>query len=126
MTCEGKRGGEFAESDSLFCASAYFFEHFAHDALLKAYPKPKFPIGTPKKLAVVDSLPKSEQTPAHYLRWLVMLLGDMHQPLHWLREHDFGNDIKVRYKGEEFSLRSFWEVEIPKSLAPVKDEGTKK
>lgn len=125
MRCESLMGYG-AVPDSLFCALAYFFEHFAHDTLLKAYPKPKTPIGTPKFLTVLSSLPKSEQTPAHYLRWLVMLLGDLHQPLHWLKEHDFGEKIKVRYKNDSFSLKAFWEQELPKSLTKVKDEGVKK
>merc|ERR1719188_2063403 len=49
--------GESAVAGSLFCALAYFFEHFAHDALLKEYPQPKPPIGTPAKLAVLEKIP---------------------------------------------------------------------
>lgn len=55
-----------------------------------------------------------KHTPSHYLRWLVLLIGDLHQPLHWLREHNYGADLKVRYEGKEFTLLEFWEKELPK------------
>merc|ERR1719210_2851002 len=95
-TCGGRGGlgdkeghvrcdGHGAENGSLFCALAFFFEHFAHDALLKEFPKPKEPIGTPASLQALEKVPTSDQTPSNFLRWLVILVGDLHQPLHWLR-----------------------------------------
>uniref|UniRef100_A0A7S4PT76 Uncharacterized protein n=1 Tax=Alexandrium monilatum TaxID=311494 RepID=A0A7S4PT76_9DINO len=109
VRCDGKG----AESGSLFCALAYFFEHFAHDALLNEFPKPKEPIGTPASLPVLSKVPGSEQKPANFLRWLVILVGDLHQPLHWLRLHGYGADVTVRYKGHERSLLKFWEEYLP-------------
>lgn len=111
--------GHGAEDSSLFCALAYFFEHFAHDALLRDYPAPKQPINTPKTLAALNKVPASERTPTHFLRWLVMLVGDLHQPLHWLKDHNYGRDIKLQFRGEEFTLLSFWEDYIPKHLPPL-------
>ena len=36
-------------------------------------------------------------------------LEDMHQPLHWLRgPSDYGRNITVVSRGEEFSLFDFW------------------
>lgn len=105
-----------ASKGSLFCAMAYFFEHFAHDALLEEFPKPKSPINTPNKLVALEKIPANEQTPAHYLKWLVILVGDLHQPLHWLHEHNHGKDVKVRYKDAEYSLLQFWEEYLPNHL----------
>lgn len=115
IACDGKS----AESGSLFCALAYFFEHFAHDALLRAYPEPKDPIKTPAKLAPLQHLTSAEQTPAHYLRWLAILVGDLHQPLHWLRENDYGRSIKLIYQDQEHTLLSFWEDYLPRYLPPM-------
>jgi len=112
VRCDGKG----AESGSLFCALAFFFEHFAHDALLEEFPKPKEPINTPVKLPVLEQIPAGELKPAHFLRWLVILVGDLHQPLHWLREHSYGADVRVRFKGEELPLLQFWEEYIPRNL----------
>uniref|UniRef100_A0A7S1L8F7 S1/P1 nuclease n=1 Tax=Alexandrium catenella TaxID=2925 RepID=A0A7S1L8F7_ALECA len=112
--------GAGAESGSLFCALAYFFEHFAHDALLNEFPKPKEPIGTPTSLKVLDKIPSSEQKPANFLRWLVILVGDLHQPLHWLRQYGYGADVIVRYKGHESTLLKFWEEYIPRNLQNMK------
>lgn len=109
-----------AEKGSLFCALAYFFEHFSHDALLKEYPEPKEPIGTPESLVVLQKIPSSELKPAYFLRWLVILVGDLHQPLHWLHEHNYGRDIQVIYKGETIDLLTLWEDTIPKNMVKLK------
>lgn len=108
--------GHGAENGSLFCALAFFFEHFAHDALLNEFPAPKEPIGTPDQLPALKSVPSNEQTPAHFLKWLVILLGDMHQPLHWLHEHEYGKSVMVRYKEKEYTLLDFWEDYLPNHL----------
>lgn len=116
VRCDGRS----ADKGSLFCAMAYFFEHFAHDALLREYPKPSLPLGeTPEKLAALDSITSLELEPHHYLRWLAILIGDLHQPLHWLREHDYGSAVKLVYQGEEYSLLKFWEDYIPKHLPSI-------
>lgn len=116
--------GHGATNGSLFCALAYFFEHFSHDALLKEFPPPKEPIGTPASLPSLKNIPSKEQTPAHYLKWLVTLLGDLHQPLHWLHEHDYGRDVKIRYKEEEHTLLKFWEDYLPSHLKNALETGT--
>eukprot|EP00747_Dinoflagellata_sp_TGD_P112817 gnl/TRDRNA2_/TRDRNA2_171564_c0_seq1.p1 gnl/TRDRNA2_/TRDRNA2_171564_c0~~gnl/TRDRNA2_/TRDRNA2_171564_c0_seq1.p1 ORF type:complete len:409 (+),score=89.56 gnl/TRDRNA2_/TRDRNA2_171564_c0_seq1:40-1266(+) len=105
-----------AEEGSLYCALAYFFYHFAHDALLKEYSPPYRPINVPEKLPTLEKLQSVELTPKHYLRWLVILIGDLHQPLHWLREHDYGREVKVIYKGEKYTLLNFFEEIVPKKL----------
>jgi len=111
-----KCDGHLAEGGSLYCALAYFFEHFASDTLLRDFPKPELPINTPKKLDAIRNIPASDQTPANYLRWLTGLIGDLHQPLHWLKEKDYGRELKLIYKDREYTLFQFWEEEIPKLL----------
>lgn len=101
---------------SLFCALAFFFEHFAHDALLKEFPKPKEPINTPQALAALGKFKPQDLGKTEYLKWMMLLLGDLHQPLHWMRQYGYGRDLKVRFKGDEFTLLAFWEEVIPKHL----------
>jgi len=115
----GDKGGHMrcddygARHGSLFCALAYFFEHFAHDALLKEFPPPKEPIGTPKELPLLKNIPSSSLQPSDYLRWLAILLGDLHQPLHWLSAHAFGREIDVHFRNQSYSLHDFWENQLP-------------
>jgi len=114
-----KCDGHGAQGGSLFCAMAYFFEHFAHDALLREYPPVKEPINTPKELDVLKGFTGIELTSAHYLRWLAVLIGDQHQPLHWLSEHNYGKNITVVYQNYKYNLLDFWETYIPKHLGPI-------
>jgi len=97
-------------------ALAFFFEHFAHDALLKEFPAPAEPIGTPETLPLLQNVPENMRNPANFLKWLVILVGDLHQPLHWLHEHDYGKDIKIRYEEQTYTLLDFWENYLPKHL----------
>lgn len=106
--------GHGAAGGSLFCALAYFFDHFAHDALLQEFPQSKEPIGTPTWLQALSKLPP--QTSQNELRWLAILIGDIHQPLHWLRTYDYGRKIQVVYQNENHTLLSFWEDVLPKHL----------
>lgn len=98
-----------AQKGSLFCALGYFFDHFAHDALLKEYPEPKEPLDIPQTLQALEKVPTLELGTSQYLRWLIILIGDLHQPLHWLKEHDYGKEQEIHYKGEKYNLLDFWE-----------------
>merc|ERR1711879_834710 len=60
-------GKDGVDRSSLFCAMAYFFEHFAHDALLSEYPQPKMPIMTPERLSPLDKVDKKDLKPSAYL-----------------------------------------------------------
>jgi len=111
IRCDGPAIGA-----SLFCALVFFFEHFAHDELLSEYPKPKEPITSPTELKALAALPSSEHTPANSLRWLVTLIGDLPQPLHWLRANDYGRGVKVTFRGQERTLLDVWEELIPRGL----------
>ncbi|WP_194775073.1 S1/P1 nuclease [Pararhodonellum marinum] len=75
----------------------------AYDALLKI-------IGALKTGGLT---PKEE---AEYLKMLVHLVGDLHQPLHVGRGDDKGgNDIRVNYFGQETNLHSVWDTRIIES-----------
>jgi hypothetical protein len=57
--------------------------------------------------------PKDVYTIPSSMRWLFILLGDAHNPLHWLRgETTYGKDIKVDFKGKVMSLLEVWESHI--------------
>ncbi len=47
------------------------------------------------------------------LRWLVHLVGDLHQPLHVSRASDRGgNSIRVNHRGSETNLHAFWDTDL--------------
>lgn len=117
--------GESAESNSLFCAMAFFFEHFAHDALLAEYPQSNVSVLTPESLAPLEGLPKDARMPSQYLRWLSMLLADLHQPLRLQRGTlDYGRELKVVYLGKHYTLWEFWEDFLPKQFHPLPKQET--
>ena len=50
---------------------------------------------------------------AFYLRFLVHLIGDIHQPLHVGRAEDRGgNDIKVKWFGKDTNLHRVWDTHM--------------
>ena len=54
------------------------------------------------------SLPQNEKV--KYLRLLIHIVGDIHQPLHVSRKGDRGgNDIKVSWFGEQSNLHKIWD-----------------
>lgn len=105
-----------AEQTSLYCGLAYFFEEFASKAMLQEFPALEEPINTPKKLDVLiePDLPESSD-----LRWLVTLMGDLHQPLHWLPQHTYGKEVNVSFRGEAMTLLELWETHIPRRLPVI-------
>mmetsp|Transcript_13151 Transcript_13151/g.24246 ORF Transcript_13151/g.24246 Transcript_13151/m.24246 type:complete len:434 (+) Transcript_13151:39-1340(+) len=115
------------DQSSLFCAAAYFFDQFAHDALLKEFDPPEVPIGMTQKPRLLSEVPSSELQPSHLLRWLMVLIADFHQPLHWQRQWDYGREVEVKFRGEKFTLHEFWEDYLPKHLLGPRpsNEGSK-
>ena len=65
---------------------------------------------------VVDQLKKGGLTPkleADYLKILVHLVGDLHQPLHVGRETDRGgNDIKVEWFWKSSNIHRVWDSQL--------------
>jgi hypothetical protein len=50
---------------------------------------------------------------AFYLKYLVHLIGDIHQPLHVGRGEDRGgNDIKVKWFGDDSNLHRVWDTNM--------------
>ncbi|CAJ1435246.1 unnamed protein product [Effrenium voratum] len=102
--------------------------------LLKEYPAPKTPIGTPKAISAFAKVDiedlgdgkknRSNQKAAFYLRWLATLVGDLHQPLHWLAEKQYGEEVKLQFRGQEYSLLKFWEEFLPKNLPDIPNLST--
>ncbi|KEO72182.1 S1/P1 nuclease [Anditalea andensis] len=55
----------------------------------------------------------SEQQEREYLKMLVHIVGDLHQPLHVGRGDDKGgNDVKVNYFNQETNLHSVWDTKM--------------
>ena len=47
------------------------------------------------------------------LKFMIHLVGDLHQPLHVGRKNDKGgNDIKIKWFGEETNLHSIWDTKL--------------
>ena len=70
-------------------------------------------------LRCIDAL-KDKNTPLaerqFYLRFLVHLVGDIHQPMHTGRAEDRGgNAIAVKFFGERTNLHALWDTELLES-----------
>ena len=64
------------------------------------------------KLKLKDSNASKEEK-AFHLRFLVHLVGDIHQPLHVGKGEDRGgNDIKVKWFGKDTNLHRVWDTEM--------------
>lgn len=77
------------------------------DTAVDAYTKLKFLIAELKK----KNLPKDKKL--MYLRLLIHIVGDVHQPLHVSPEGDAGgNDIKVSWFGQSSNLHRVWDEQL--------------
>lgn len=66
------------------------------------------------------STPRTERVEA--LRWLLHLLGDLHQPLHVADRGDRGgNEVRVSWRGRTLNLHGLWDDELVRAWAI--DEG---
>lgn len=55
----------------------------------------------------------SDDDKAFYLKMLIHLVGDLHQPLHVGREEDRGgNDIKVKWQFKDTNLHKVWDSQL--------------
>jgi len=118
--CDNKE----AADDSILCVLSVTFKKYAHDAVLREYPIASDPLWNSESNFDWKNYIKDHHFEGMFgsataeLRWMVTLIGDMHQPLHWLRENDYGRDIKVTFRGKEYTLLSFWEDFMPTQLPP--------
>ena len=66
-----------------------------------------------RSLATLRDAGAGQEAKAVALKWLVHLVGDVHQPLHIGRRADRGgNEILVTWQGEVSNLHSVWDSEI--------------
>lgn len=58
-----------------------------------------------------SNAPRQAKTEA--LRFLIHLIGDVHQPLHAADNRDRGgNQVRLRYRGQRINLHHFWDDEV--------------
>ncbi|WP_047419778.1 S1/P1 nuclease [Cellulophaga sp. Hel_I_12] len=67
-------------------------------------------LGIEKCMAIVKNENSSKEDKAFYLKLLVHLVGDLHQPMHAGREEDKGgNDIQLQWFGKGTNLHRLWD-----------------
>lgn len=70
-------------------------------------------IGIQKSVAALKDKSTSQQDQEFYLKMLVHLVGDLHQPLHTGRGQDKGgNDIQVRWFNENTNIHRVWDSQM--------------
>jgi len=73
--------------------------------------------GIEKCIAVVKDAHSTQKDKVFYLKMLIHLVGDLHQPLHAGRKEDKGgNDIQVQWFGEGSNLHRVWDSNIINSF----------
>ncbi len=84
-------------------------KHFlAADTATDAFTKTNFIINELKKNKLMP-----QETKQLYIRLLIHIIGDLHQPLHVGREEDRGgNAIKVKWFSEESNLHQVWDEKL--------------
>jgi len=82
-------------------------DFLSHDTNVDAYTKLQFMIGELKKKDL------SKENKLLYLRMVIHIIEDVHQPLHTGHTSDKGgNDIKVTWQNNPTNLHSVWDSEI--------------
>ncbi len=82
-------------------------EFLEHDTNTDAYTKLKFLIAELKK----KNITKANQL--LYLRMLIHITEDIHQPMHTAHSSDKGgNDVKLQWLGKPTNLHSLWDSEL--------------
>tara|TARA_R110002012_G_C11675852_1_gene613642 strand:- start:474 stop:1247 length:774 start_codon:yes stop_codon:yes gene_type:complete len=67
-------------------------------------------VGIEKCVAIVKNENSTKEDKAFYLKLLVHLVGDLHQPMHAGREEDKGgNDIQLQWFGKGTNLHRLWD-----------------
>lgn len=66
-----------------------------------------------RDLAVLGDRRASRAARAEALRFLIHLVGDIHQPLHTADNGDRGgNDIHLRFRGRDISMHHLWDMQL--------------
>ncbi len=76
-------------------------------------PKGDMVTGIAHCIKIIKDENSSNNDKAFYLKMLIHLVGDLHQPLHVGREEDRGgNDIKVQWQSKNSNLHKVWDSQI--------------
>lgn len=79
----------------------------------KRNPKGDLVSGIEQCISVIKSKTSSNEDKAFYLKLLIHLIGDLHQPLHiGLAEDKGGNDFKVQWFYKDSNLHKVWDTEM--------------
>lgn len=82
----------------------------------KRNPEGDIVYGINECIRILKDKKSSEKDKVFYLKLLVHLIGDLHQPLHIGRAEDKGgNDIQVRWFNEGTNLHSVWDTKMIES-----------
>lgn len=112
---------DFIKSDNSFrYLSNWHYVNFAHGLTYEQvheYLKKDTSTNVYTKINFVTKELKKKEIPLEmkqmYLRILIHLVGDVHQPLHCGREEDSGgNDIKVTWFNRPINLHTLWDSEL--------------
>lgn len=78
------------------------------------------------QIAVLADRRRSDADRATALRWVVHLVGDIHQPLHAGERGDRGgNDIKITFNGSRTNLHALWDSGLLLSYGQAEGEITR-
>lgn len=93
--------------------------HYANAKLNESYEASKknedgdIVVGIQYCLEVLDDPTTDKEDQAFYLKMLIHLIGDMHQPLHFgLKEDRGANDFQVDWFGEDSNFHKVWDTEM--------------
>ncbi|WP_282135637.1 S1/P1 nuclease [Seonamhaeicola maritimus] len=79
----------------------------------KRHPDGDLVSGIEQCINIIKSETSSDEDKAFYLRMLIHLVGDLHQPMHvGLEEDKGGNDFKVQWFYEDSNLHRVWDTEM--------------
>lgn len=96
--------------------SAWHYVNFLPDKKYKDQKPSKYGdliIGIEKCIEIIKNDTSSKADKAFYLKMLVHLIGDLHQPMHAGRKADKGgNDIQVLWFGKGSNLHKVWDLNM--------------
>lgn len=73
-------------------------------------------IGIKKCISILEDKKSSKEDKVFYLKMLVHLIGDMHQPLHFgLKEDRGGNDFKAKWFYKKSNIHRVWDSQMIES-----------
>lgn len=73
-------------------------------------------VGINKSISILKDENSSQNDKIFYLKMLVHLIGDMHQPLHFGKKEDRGaNDFKVKWFYKNSNMHRVWDTEMIRS-----------